>query len=92
MPLFYFWVLLSTKYQALSPFDYALFEDPQKQKILDPILRSNTGNLWIEWERVMSRFLKDPVSVNNKLIEYAMKKFQQTSELNASKNLKHYSK
>jgi hypothetical protein len=28
--LFYFWVILSTNYQALTPFDDALIEDPQR--------------------------------------------------------------
>jgi hypothetical protein len=74
--LFYFWIILSENYPAISPFDDALIEYPQKQRTHEPVLRKKTGNLLVDWNQIMTPFLTDPISANNFSIIYAIEKFE----------------
>ena len=47
--LFSYWVVLSTKYTALMPFDDLLLEHPQKKTADNPVLRKNIGSVRVNW-------------------------------------------
>jgi hypothetical protein len=88
--LFYFWVILSPNYQALAPFDNALIEDPQCQKVNEPLFRTNTGNLLVRWNYITHPFLSDPEEVAILSMKYAINKFQKSQEETANlKKMKH---
>ena len=88
--LFYFWVILSTNFQAIAAIDDALIEDPQDQKAYVPIFRSNTGNLLVHWDHIVNPFLKNPENVAVSSMKYAINKFQTTDdEAYSSKGIKH---
>lgn len=74
--LFYFWVMLSTNYQALAAVDDVLIEDPQRQIFYEPILRKNTGNLLVHWEKIKDPYLSNPEKVINSSMEYAVNRFK----------------
>jgi hypothetical protein len=78
--LFYFWIILSTNYQALAAFDDALIEDPQSRIIHEPLLRPNTGNLLVYWNNIMNPFLSNPKDVANSSIRYAVNKFKKAED------------
>ncbi len=74
--LFYFWVILSHNFNALAAIDHALIEDPQGQKIFEPIFRTGTGNILVHWNHVVSRFVNNPIDVENSAMKYLINKFR----------------
>ena len=78
--LFYFWVILSTNYHAIAPFDEVLIENPQSQKAFSPLFRANTGNLLVNWNNIVKPFLTDPDAVALSSMKHAFNKFQKSSD------------
>jgi len=88
--LFYFWVILSTRFQALSAIDEPLIEDPQNQTVNEPLLRSNPGNLLINWDRITNPYLTNPDGTAYFAVKYARDRFNQAaSKFYDSKKIKH---
>lgn len=77
--LFYFWVVLSTNFQALSAIDEPLIEDPQNQKIYKPLFRAGSGDLLIDWNKISEPYLLKPEEVSVSAFKYGIKKFQKAS-------------
>jgi hypothetical protein len=78
--LFYFWVILSTRYRALAAFDDILIEDPQSKIIYEPLLRRNTGSLLVHWINIFRPFLSDPEAAVDSSVKYAYSKFRKAEE------------
>jgi hypothetical protein len=87
--LFYFWVILSTEFQAFSAFDPVLLEDPQNQATYEPQLRGKIGNLLVQWRHIAHPYISDPNKTAFLTLKYAHERFQQTSnEFYDSKKLR----
>lgn len=78
--LFYFWVLLSTAYSALWPFDDVLIEDPQSGVVQSPVLRVGIGNLVVPWLEIAAQNVSDPDGVVMVAIRYANEKFHSAAD------------
>jgi HNH endonuclease len=88
--LFYFWVILSTEFQAFSVIDEALLEDPQSQTTLEPLLRAKPGNLLIHWNRIANPYVSEPDKTAFLALKYAHERFQEVStRFYDSKKVKH---
>jgi len=78
--LFYFWIVLSRDYRALTAFDDLLREDPQRNEVHNPVLRSGTGNLLVKWHMLEKAYSVDPGKVTRKAIQHAARKFQASAD------------
>jgi len=78
--LFYFWVILSSKYQALAPFDDLLLENPQNEKVSNPILRSGVGNLFVNWQDIEKVYRSNPDKVVQSAKQHGFNKFQAAAD------------
>jgi len=77
--LFYFWVVLSANFQALSAIDEPLIEDPQDQIKHEPLLRAMPGNLLIHWNQIANPYLSNPENASVSALRYGVERFQQAS-------------
>jgi hypothetical protein len=78
--LFHFWVTLSKRFQALAAFDDILIENAQNQKIEEPLLRPNTGDLLADWNRIAKPFLSNREHTVSLSVKYAHDKFRKVEE------------
>lgn len=78
--LFHFWVILSNHFRALAAFDDILIENPQNQKIEEPLLRLNTGDLLVDWNRIAKPFLSDRKYTLSLCVKHAHNKFGKAEE------------
>lgn len=54
--LFPYWVVLSTKFTALRPFDDLLLEHPQRKMADHPLLRKSIGSIRVNWAQLISAY------------------------------------
>jgi hypothetical protein len=88
--LFFYWVILSRRFEALAVFDEALIEDPQHQTTYQPTLRNNTGGLLINWSEVARSYVSDPARTATEALKYAAGKFQSASTAQGiARNVQH---
>lgn len=78
--LFHFWVILSKCFQAVGAFDDILIEDIQGKKTNVPLIRPNTGDLLVNWNRIAKPFLSNPEYTISLSAKYAHDKFRKFEE------------
>jgi hypothetical protein len=78
--LFHFWVILSKSFQAVAAFDDILIEDIQGKKATVPLIRPNTGDLLVNWNKLAKPFLSNPEYAVNLSVKYAHDKFRKFEE------------
>lgn len=78
--LFHFWIILSKHFRALAAFDDILIEDIQGHKTDVPIIRPNTGDLLVDWNRIAKPFLSNREYTISLSVKYAYDKFRKAEE------------
>jgi len=73
--LFYFWVILSSRYTALGPMDEMLIEYPQKREAERPLLRAQIGDLRLPWANMVAAYTSDPGGCEKTSMAFAREKF-----------------
>jgi len=84
--LFYYWVILSTRFAAVAQIDDLLSEHAQSGETETPLLRGRIGPLVLPWDKLASRFLQDPQGAANAAARYAKDKLQNLSVMIAISN------
>ena len=77
--LYYYWVILSTRYQALGQTDDLLLQNPQARTAEVPLLRASPGDVRFPWARLIETFSRDPVAAERVAARIALKKFQRAA-------------
>jgi len=78
--LFYFWVMLSTQYRSLGPFDDLLLENPQTAETQNPKFRRHTGGLLISWNVLVDAYRNKPKDIIHNAMGQAIKKFNDAAK------------
>lgn len=78
--LYFYWVILSRRYTALAPWDDFWFENPQRCETNNPVLRSGTGSLRVQWDRLISEYRDSPSQAVQIVSQYAIEKLRAAAD------------
>jgi len=80
--LFYYWVILSSRYPALWPMEELLIEDPQSRAAVrpPPLPRAGTGALRLPWSDMLSAGGPDAGAAEKAAEAYAREKFNMAAD------------
>ena len=73
--LFYYWVILSSRYPALWPMEELLIEDPQSREAERPLPCARTDALRLPWSDLLSAGTRDAGAAEKAAEAYAREKF-----------------
>ena len=74
--VFFFWVLLSRRYNALGPMDEILTEYPQAREAERPLLRAQEGSLRVPWNEFVTPWANQRDKVLDEVITAASTRLQ----------------
>lgn len=74
--LFPYWVVLSTRYTSLMPFDDLLLEHPQRRVEEHPVLRQNLGSVRVNWSQMIEKYKAGKQESVRIVRDYAIEKFR----------------
>jgi len=75
--LFYYWVLISTRYQSLQSDDEFWIENPQTGYFPDSKLTWRVKPISIDWDQHVHAYRKDPEGIAKKATIYSEQKFRE---------------